>query len=141
MDFLDYNRVLPKDLELVWPSAEVLLGKSLKHSQGQLSMDNILEMIKDKTLDLFIGYDKEGIKVSFTTQVIVYPTYKAMRIIHLGTKDGMDYDAMEVIIDMIGDSYGCKKIELYGRKGWEKTLKEYNYYYAGTILMKNLKEI
>tara|TARA_R110000822_G_scaffold204365_1_gene341107 strand:- start:877 stop:1299 length:423 start_codon:yes stop_codon:yes gene_type:complete len=138
---LDYNKVALKDLSLVWPEASKLIDKSLKHSQGQMSLDDILDMLSKDYLSLFIGYSKEGIDIAFTTQVIIYPTYKALRIIHLGTTDGLDYEAMEVIVDMIADSYDCKRIELYGRKGWEKALVDFNYYYAGTILMKDLKEI
>lgn len=138
---LDYNRVSVKDLSLVWPTASKLIDKSLKHAQGQRSLDDIFDMIATNQLSLFIGYSTEGVDIAFTTQVIIYPTYKALRIIHLGTTDGLDYEAMEVIIDMIADSFDCSRIELYGRKGWEKALEEFNYYYAGTILMKDLKEI
>ena len=138
---LDYNRVAFKDFATVWPHAQGLISKSLDHAQGQLSIDDIADKIVNDQLQLFIASSMDGIEVNFTTQVVVYPTYQALRIIHLGTVEGMDYDAMEVIMDMIADSYDCKRIELYGRKGWEKALKDYNYYYAGTILMKDLKEI
>ena len=124
--------VAPKSIPYMWHQVKPLIDKALIHSNGELSSDDVLELLLSQRQHLVIGYDnpKEGsykeVLMATVTEVIQYPRKKVLRIIAWATKSGHDgeewYNLFDTI-EYIGKKSGCDYIEAWTRKGMAKKLK------------------
>lgn len=105
---------------------------ALAYSANEASLDDILEGLKDNTYQCFEF--KSGFVI---TCVIQYERKKALR---LCLAKGLEEDIKEAmpIMDCFANDMCCSIIEIYGRKGWVRQLKQYGYNEQYTVLVKNI---
>ena len=123
--------VQPNEIPYMWHQVKPLIDKALVHSNGELTSDDVLELLLSKRESLIVGYtDPEDsykeILMAAVTEVVQYPRKKVLRIIAWATKSGYDGDEWLTLfntIEYIGKQSGCDYIEAWTRKGMAKKLK------------------
>ena len=124
--------VPPKDIPYMWHQIKPLIDKALVHSNGELTSDDVLELLLSKEQGLVIGYEGyedsyKKILMAAVTEIIQYPRKKVLRIITWSTKSGYDGDEWLHLglntVEYIGKKYNCDYIEAWTRKGMAKKLK------------------
>lgn len=73
------------------------------------------------------------------TQILCYPKHKTLMVVHTAG-DGMNewLDDLIAAFDQFAKGMGCKFIEEYGRKGWQKTLQKRGWSPVYTVMRKEV---
>ena len=133
--------VLSNALDEVWHEVVPFLENAIEYSDGKFSLRDTRENLEKTLAQLWVGYDSEGLCVTFVTEIIEYPQKRVLLIKFLG---GRRFDTWVHRIDFLREfayEKGCTAIELYGRPGWEKVLKKFSYQKMYSVLVLDLKGI
>lgn len=117
--------VVPKDkIDMLWNTVEPMLAMATEHSSDRYSTIKIFnDLMEDKKLLWILVDENDTIKVALTTSVEDYPGVRALRVGFAGGEDFLNnLEPMRKAIKEFGASVGCTKLEVLGRKGWERVL-------------------
>ena len=114
------------DIEDLWFGASPLLQKALNHAEGALSTTDVLRMILNGQMHLWVGFQDNKIFTAIVTEFINYPRHKICRIITTATETGHDLDEWyPTMLEHVGEfalSEGCVALEAWCRKGLARKL-------------------
>ncbi len=139
-------QVEPKHVDIIWSYVVPFLDKPLEIGLGEVGLDDIKEWIKNKIQELWLFLDEEEQKIigACTTQIIVYPNKKHLRIQLVGAEKNRLQEWMEEWPLIAADF--CKKnnisnIEITAhRTGWERILSNKGYKKYYTVLVKEIND-
>jgi hypothetical protein len=126
------------DLEL-WPIAKQFLAKSVELAHGAFDLDDIHTLLVNKDAQLWAVHDGE-IKAVAVTQIMIYPKQKRLKLFLLGGNDMAKWEkSISDTFDNFAKANGCDGVELYGRKGWLRNLKQFGYNDYEVTMIKTFK--
>ena len=118
--------IKPDDVEDLWFGARPLIQKALNHAEGALSTTDVLRMILNGQMHLWVGFQDNQIFTAIVTEIIHYPRHKICRIITTATETGHDldewYPTMLKHVEEFALSEGCVALEAWCRKGLARKL-------------------
>ncbi len=122
--------VYPNLVEDAVPKIEEHLNRVLPYTGGRYNKDDIIELLQKGSMDLWVAFNSDtriidGIVV---TQYSIYPRKKVFTIL-LCSGVNMDdwYTDMLRLIETVAKANKCDSIEVGGRKGWIKRMKQDDY--------------
>jgi hypothetical protein len=123
------NGVLSSEAAEWWPMCAPLLEKALTRTGAceDYSTDDLLELVQNREMQLWVMHDGDAILAAFLTQIMVFPRRKVLGIPFLGAKRGT-YKRWLGHLDSVKEfarEHGCAAIRGWGRRGWEKRLNPY----------------
>ena len=128
-----------ESVEVWWPLVEEYLIAALKHGLGEYSTSDIKSACKSKNMQLWvkIGKDVEG---AFVTKISKYPQKNILCVLLLGGKEFMRWrDEADALLNAFGKQNNCEYVELFGRKGWGKMLKDIDYKEVTRLFAKEIR--
>ena len=128
----------PDDVEYVWDKVEPILARVVSRSEGELETEDILDLVTEGRMQLWIVAENKEIIAALVTQIITYPQKKVLRLVSLA---GEDFNKFKHFLDMVQSfaiRKGCTALELWGRKGWKKLLPEWKSEYI--VYTKDIRE-
>ena len=128
-----------ESVEVWWPLVEEYLNAALKYGLGEYSITDIKSACKSKNMQLWvkIGTEVEG---AFVTKISKYPQKNILCVLLLGGKNFSRWRGeADVLLDAFGKENKCEYVELFGRKGWGKVLKDLNYKEQTRLFAKEIK--
>ena len=118
--------IKPDDVEDLWFGARPLIQKALNHAEGALSTTDVLRMILNGQMHLWVGFQDNKIFTAIVTEFINYPRHKICRIITTATETGHDLDEWyPTMLEHVGEfalNEGCVALEAWCRKGLARQL-------------------
>lgn len=119
---------------LFWELAERHIAEALKHSNGECDIEKIKIETFHGSRQLWLVIVNEKISAAASTRVIHYHNFFSVMVDFLsGEKMDSWLKELEIEIALWAKSIGAKRVELIGRKGFEKALTPYgfktSYYY------------
>ena len=118
--------IKPDDVEDLWFGARPLIQKALNHAEGALSTTDVLRMILNGQMHLWVGFQNNKILTAIVTEIINYTIHKICRIITTATETGHDLDEWyPTMLEHVGEfalSEGCVALEAWCRKGLARKL-------------------
>ena len=118
--------IKPDDVEDLWFGARPLIQKALNHAEGALSTTDVLRMILNGQMHLWVGFQDNQIFTAIVTEIIHYPRHKICRIITTATETGHDldewYPTMLKHVEEFALNEGCGALEAWCRKGLARKL-------------------
>lgn len=140
--WLTLTLVSAENYEEYWPAARRLLLDA-KHTWEEFAtLDIIHNWIVNNVMQLWIVHgDEEGIRLALLTEFYMWPKVKMGRIRWIAG-EGLD-QALPLLdaVEMWMKRHGAQKVEIIGRRGWERKLKPYGYEFHSVCLHKNLEEL
>lgn len=124
-------------LEDWWPHVTDHLQKAIDRADGKWNLEGIYQKLLTKDMQLWVIVS-DKILAAGTTQVCVYPLKKVLIVSFLG---GESFDLWKDkihMIEQVGREWGCDDIEIQGRKGWERAMKEFDYEPTYYVIRKHL---
>ena len=116
----------PDDVGYVWDKVEPILARVVPRSEGELETEDILDLVTEGRMQLWIVAEDKEIIAALVTQIITYRQKKLLRLVSLA---GEDFSMFKHFLDMVQSfaiQKDCTALELWGRKGWKKLLPEWN---------------
>ena len=126
----------PEEVDLFWNHVEPLLKKVVPHSEGELEPEDFLPLLKTGEMDLWIVIMDKRVIAAMITQVIPYPRKNVCRILAIAGEGLHIWMKHFPMLEEWARQRDCKHIELWGRKGWLRVLKNWKNSYH--ILTKEI---
>ena len=131
--------VPPVDIPKFWSECEPIIERSLKHAHGESSILGIRQNLIAGQTQLWVVIDDETIIACAVMQIIQYELKRTYRGLYLAGED-MDkwLGPLDKALERYARQWGCKEIELFGRKGWLRKLKNMNYAEGYSMVRREL---
>ena len=128
-----------ESVEVWWPLVEEYLNTALKYSLGEYSIDDIKNSCISKNMQLWVKVGKQT-KGAFVTKIAKYPQKNLLIVILLGGDEFQEWrDEADALLNAFGKENNCEYVELFGRKGWGKILKDINYKEQTRLFAKEIR--
>ena len=128
-----------ESVEAWWPLVEEYLNAALKHGLGEYSITDIKNACISKNMQLWVKVGKQA-KGAFVTKIAKYPQKNLLIVILLGGDEFQEWrDEADALLNAFGKQHNCEYVELFGRKGWGKILKDINYKEVTRLFAKEIK--
>jgi hypothetical protein len=128
--------VPPENLKESWPTVAPLLAPAIGFSNGRISLSSVFDWLADRRYLLWLAYSNGRIGAAFVTREAHYPCRKMLTIDIAG---GSDMQSWVTEADQVFRAYaaaaGLDGVELYGRPGWTRALKNLGWT-GGTVLLE-----
>lgn len=125
------------------PALLPYLDKSVKWSAGRVCADDLLRLILNDLLQLWVVHKGQGIHGFFGLEVKQYPQCKMLTIQYCAMETGtlsLVEDEMMTIAEDLAKNSGCAGVEFIGRPGWKKLVDMHGYAVQSTMYQKFFKE-
>ena len=117
-----------ENIEGWWPLVQEYLIAALEYGLGEYSIEDIKKSCKSKNMQLWVNFDREGVQGAFITKISMYPQKNILCVLLLGGNEFMKWrDEADALLNAFGKENNCEYVELFGRKGWGKILKDIDY--------------
>ena len=128
-----------ESVEAWWPLVEEYLNAALKHGLGEYSTSDIKSACISKNMQLWVKIGKE-VQGAFVTKISKYPQKNILCVLLLGGKEFITWrDEADALLNAFGKENNCEYVELFGRKGWGKMLKDIDYKEVTRLFAKEIK--
>jgi hypothetical protein len=116
-----------ENIEVWWSLVQEYLITALEHGLGEYSIEDIKESCKSKDMQLWVKMDRE-VQGAFVTKIAKYPQKNLLCVILLGGDKFQEWrDEADALLNAFGKEHNCEYVELFGRKGWGRALKDIDY--------------
>ena len=128
-----------ESVEVWWPLVEEYLNTALEYSLGEYGIDDIKNACISKNMQLWVKIGKQA-KGAFVTKIAKYPQKNLLIVILLGGDEFQEWrDAADALLNAFGKQNNCEYVELFGRKGWGKMLKDIDYKEVTRLFAKEIR--
>ena len=128
-----------ESVEVWWPLVEEYLITALEYSLGEYSIDDIKNSCISKDMQLWVKLGKQT-KGAFVTKIARYPQKNLLVVILMGGDEFEEWrDEADALLNAFGKQHNCEYVELFGRKGWGKMLKDIDYKEVTRLFAKEIK--
>ena len=134
-------RSIPASLvDRFWQYAEPYVTRALDHTSGEFTPDDIRRFAKDNYIQLWLVSEGNRVVAAVTTEVVVYPQRKHLRVITLAGSKAPEWTGqVDTILAEWAKSQGCNALEAFVRKGYVPTLTKLNWVYKYATIVKELE--
>ena len=120
--------IIPKEvLNVVAHDVERFLEPAITLSGGRDDMSSVWKQLLAGQFQLWMAFEDEDNtpKGALVTRIEHYPLKKMINYLYIGGDDLKEWHKdMLAIVEKFAKENGCQGMELVGRKGWERFLKE-----------------
>ena len=128
-----------ESVEVWWPLVEEYLITALEYGLGEYSIEDIKNSCISKDMQLWVKIGKEA-KGAFVTKIAKYPQKNLLVVILLGGDEFQEWrDEADAVLNAFGKQHNCEYVELFGRKGWGKMLKDIDYKEVTRLFAKEIR--
>lgn len=130
-----------ESVEAWWPLVEEYLNAALEYSLGEYSTSDIKSACISKNMQLWVKIGKE-VEGAFVTKISKYPQKNILCVLLLGGKEFITWrDEADALLNAFGKENNCEYVELFGRKGWGRMLKDINYKEQTRLFAKEINNV
>ena len=118
----------------VWERVAHLVRPAIEYVDSGFSEDDVLNRLNISDMQLWVVNDYQAACV---TQIVVYPQHKSCLVVALGG-EGMTewFDELMDEVEEWARQMGCRYVEEYGRKGWQRVGAARGYEQVYTVCRK-----
>lgn len=116
------------------------IKRAVDQSQGEYGVGDYLDYLGNGVFDLWVIVKDNEVIGAGVTAIVHHPQYNVCVIRLLSTDVGTGLETITTkTIERWAKVNGCKRLEMYGRKGWLKVLNKYGWKQSPYTVME--KEI
>ena len=128
-----------ENVEVWWSLVQEYLITALEYGLGEYSIGDIKNACISRDMQLWVKMDRE-VKGAFITKIAKYPQKNLLCVILLGGKEFYKWrDEADKLLNAFGKEHNCEYVELFGRKGWGKVLKDLDYKEITRLFAKEIR--
>lgn len=119
------KKVQVEDVDSCWEGVRGWISKACDLSNGKHTMETTYCLIKDGTMDLFLVYIHGELKSAYVGQQMYYPAKVIYLLLFIGGGEVIkNLKEMQEYFIAYAKFKGCNGIEVVGRVGWAKVIKD-----------------
>jgi hypothetical protein len=114
-------------IDAAWPSVEGFIVSALEYCPGRYTAEHIKEFLKKRDFQLWVVAEGNSILGCALTEIAVFPLSKICVVRLAGAENTIGWLEYEGIIAAWARQEGASEMEIYGRPGWVKKMKNKGY--------------
>lgn len=126
-------------VETFWHYAVPYIKRALDHANGEFDPADFRSFCQSRDMQLWIVARQGRVVGAATTEVIIYPRKKTLRVVTLA---GSEFEHWVHLADEAFEQFarglGCAGVECYVRRGFVKKLEPIGYKLRHCMLLKEL---
>jgi hypothetical protein len=127
------------EADLQWRLVLKFLGPAIATSGGRWKPEDVLMEVRLGQAQLWVAMEADTLYGAAITYLRVYPGMKAVFIGWLGGAEADRWlDLFDEAIQRWGVENGCRRLELAGRKGWERMAARYGARLQQVVMEKEI---
>ena len=125
------------ELKSIWPKVASLLSPAIGFSGGRIDMASVFDWLTDGRYILWVTYPEDRvIRAAFVTREAHYPCRKMLCVDIAGGSNMAGWmSEADATFRAYARDAGLDGVELYGRPGWTRALKNLGWT-GGTVLLE-----
>ena len=128
-----------ENIEAWWSLVQEYLITALEYGLGEYSIGDIKDACISRDMQLWVKFDR-GVQGAFITKIAKYPQKNLLCVILLGGNEFHKWrDEADTLLNAFGKEHNCEYVELFGRKGWGKVLKDLDYKEITRLFAKEIR--
>lgn len=134
-------RGIPASLvETFWHFAAPYVKRALDHTNGEFDHTDFRNFCQNRDMQLWIVAKPDRVVGAITTELVVYPHRKHLRVITLAGAEFPQWIGLaNAVLDEYAKAHDCDAIECFTRRGFVKKLEPCGYKQRHCVLLKDLK--
>lgn len=126
-------------IETFWHYAAPYVKRALDHANGEFDHTDFRGLCQNRDMQLWIIARPDRVVGAITTEIVVYPHRKHLRIVTLaGSEFERWVDMANATMDEYARAHDCNAIECFTRRGFVKKLEPLDYKMRHCVLIKDL---
>lgn len=126
-------------IETFWHYAAPYVKRALDHANGEFDHTDFRTLCQNRDMQLWIVARPERVVGAITTEIIIYPHCKHLRIVTLAGSEFERWVALaNETMDEYAKAHACNAIECFTRRGFVKKLEPLDYKMRHCVLIKDL---
>lgn len=118
---IEVSLVPTQFIDTCWAQIEPFMEKAAKYTHGRYTSDDIYDSVVEHDYQLWVAFDKKGIKGAVVTNMVIYPKRKLLCMSFCGGHDLKEWKTpMLSLLQKYAKDMGCDGIEATARAGWAK---------------------
>jgi hypothetical protein len=124
-----------------WVTLSRYLSKVLPYGQGESSLTDYLTKILNNYAQCWAVVEHGTIVGVGLTEFLQYSQHKTLHIIAFSGSNFEEQSKVFPTVEQFAKASGCKRIEMWGRKGWANQLPKYipGWKEAYTVMSKDIQ--
>lgn len=112
-----------------WAQVEPMIEDALSHSDGEMTAFDVRRFLDSGDMQLWVAKVGGKVIAAALTEIKNYPRLSVL-LVHILKGDGFDdwYEPGMRMFDSYRREMGCAFIEMHGREGWMRKLKDWRLY-------------
>ena len=128
-----------ENIDAWWHLVQEYLITALEYGLGEYSIGDIKNACISRDMQLWVIFDTE-VRGAFITKIAKYPQKNLLCVILLGGKEFHKWrDEADALLNAFGKEHNCEYIELFGRIGWGKVLKDIDFNEITRLFAKEIR--
>jgi len=130
----------PEEALQHWPIISSFLLKAKETGQGESSMADYMNKILNMNAQCWVIIEDNKVVGAGLTEIMSYCQHKTLHIILFSGVNFAEQYKMLAPVEQFARDNNCKCLEMWGRKGWAKTLPKYipEFKEVYTVMRKDL---
>ena len=140
---MEISIVPPGQVAGLVPALLPYLEESSAWTRGRATTDDLLRMVLNNQMQLWVVLDKDSIYGHVITEIKTYPQCKMLTVQYCAMKPWtmeLISEKMHATAERFARDVGCAGIEFVGRPGWRNVAKEQGYEVQSVVYQKFFKE-
>lgn len=109
----------------MWGKVGPVLRRAVDAGAGEMNLRDVFDALVKQRMQLWVSIEGDEVKAAATTEIQFHPRMKTC-LIRLGAGKLDNIVKNVEPIARWAKSQGCDALEVYGRKGWERILSDWN---------------
>lgn len=115
----------PEEVMQYWNLLEKPIEEARETGHGESSLFDLYKKFINNHAQVWLVMDEGDIISVTTTEIMNYAQYKSLHIITCTGTNWEEWNHLHSELENFAKHHGCKDIQIWGRKGWERKLKNF----------------
>lgn len=121
------QQVNRESVDVFWEKVKDWVDSAVQQSKGRHTLDTTYSFLKTGQMTMFLIYIKEKLCAVYVVQKVIYPAKNVLGILFCGgSKIIKNIKTIEDFFVKYAKQEECSDLEIIGRKGWGKAIKDNN---------------
>ena len=122
---MEIKKIDVECVDVFWDKVEHWIESATKQSRGRHTLESTRKLLLSGNMEMFLVLVNKAICAVYVVQKTFYPAKSVLSILFCGgSKVIKNIKKIENFFINYAKQKGCEALEIIGRKGWDKVIKD-----------------
>lgn len=138
MEGIELTMIGSHDAPNIWPLVLPLIREFEHRLLPYAKISQIYQLIMQDKMQLMVGHRGSTIFAAGVSEVLSYPNVKVGRLVGVAGAPLEDVVDLMPLYEKWAEGEDCELVEVSGRRGWTRALKDSGFTETSTIVLKRI---